>query len=151
MRVAFGALAAVIAASVAIPPAAAQTASKGVLTTVQSLRCSFPTAATTRWRDGAPETGTGEQTFGFQIDAINSQKRTARIVGPSGSAEASAFLTDTGLNVIEQTPLGNFVLTSVFSGGSADDKLIAVHSRHVGDLAAAPTVSQHYGTCEVVK
>jgi hypothetical protein len=151
MRVAFGALAAMIAVSIVPASVVAQAPTPGPLTTAQSLRCSFPTSATTGWREGAPQTITGEQTFGFQIDAINAQKRTARIVGSSGSAEASAFLTGTSLNVIEQTPIGNFILTSVFTAGGSDNKLIAVHSRHVGDLAAAPSVSQHYGTCEVVK
>ena len=151
MRVAIGAFLVIVAAAVSPLVLAQQEQGAGPLAAAQSLTCSFPTAATTLWRGGSPETTTGEQTFGFQIDAIDVKRRTARIVGSSGSAEASAFLTSTGLNVIEQTPIGNFILTSVFSAGGTEGRLIAIHSRHVGDRAATPNASQHYGTCEVVK
>jgi hypothetical protein len=145
------ATAVLVVAAVAGADGWAQSRTRGPLNEVRSLKCSFPAAATTEWRNGAPVTVTANEEFGFEIDTINIQRRTARIVGSRGTAEASAFLTDTSLNVIEQTPIGNFILTSIFTAGGDGTRLMAVHSRHLGDLAAPPSASQYYGTCDVVK
>ena len=120
------------------------------LSAVQTLRCTFPTHAATLWNSTGAHTGVGEESFGFDIGSINLRRGASLIVGARGSAEATAMLTETGLNVIEQTPGGNFILTSVFAAGGPADKFIAVHSRHLGDLTTPPTASQYFGTCEVV-
>jgi len=124
---------------------------KGPLATAVSLRCTFSSFVTTEWQDGVPTSVTNPQDFTFQIETINLKKKTARIVFGKVSAEASAFLTSTGLNVIETTPLGNFLLTTVYVAGAQGNTLRAVHSRHLGDLAAPGMAYQHYGTCEVIK
>jgi hypothetical protein len=121
------------------------------LASAKTLKCSFPAYAAAGWVDGKAAMATATEEFGFQIDRIDLAKRSAQIVGTRGAAEASAFSTPTGLNVIEQTPIGNFILTTVFVSGGNGNVLLAAHSRHLGDREATPTASQHAGTCEVLK
>ncbi len=121
------------------------------LSAARTLRCVFPSYAATRWIDGTPETVMGADDLRFDIDTINLKARTARVVASRASALVSAFATGTGLVVIEQTPAGNFILTTVFSGGRDGNQLRAVHSRHLGDPAELPTPSQYFGSCEVVR
>jgi hypothetical protein len=124
---------------------------KGPLATAVSLRCTFSSFVATEWKDGVPTSVVNPQDFSFQIETINLKKKTARIVFGPASAAASAFLTSTGLNVIETTALGNFLMTTVFVAGAQGNTLQAVHSRHLGDLNALGTAFQHYGTCNVIK
>lgn len=134
------------------PSTTAQAAAPGVsLSAARTLKCLFPAYAATRWIDGTPETVTGKDELTFEIDSINLKSRTARIAGARGSTLVSAFVTQTGLNVIEQTPIGNFILTSVFTGGRDGNVLRAVHSRHLGDVAELATPSQYFGTCEILR
>jgi hypothetical protein len=121
------------------------------LSAARALRCVFPNYVATRWIEGTPETVNGKDELTFEIDTINLKARTARIVGARGSTLVSAFITQTGLNVIEQTPIGNFILTSAFIGGRDGNALRAVHSRHLGDVAELPTPSQYFGTCEILR
>jgi hypothetical protein len=133
-------------------PVAARQAAPGPpapLSAAKALRCTFTLYVATHWADGEPETVAGDDQFSFSIEAIDSQARRARVVGENASASASAFVTDTGLNVIEQTPIGNFILTTVFASGRIGDRFMAVHSRHLGDLSAPPGPSQYFGSCEV--
>lgn len=117
---------------------------------MQTLKCSFSSYAVNGWRDLKPTPVTASEDFSFQIAVVNVKKGRARLVGATGTIDASLVISSTGLNVIEQTPAGNFTLTTVFAGGGQDGKYLAVHARHV-DLAAAPSPSQHYGFCEEVK
>ena len=117
---------------------------------IQTLKCSFSSYAVNGWRDLKPTPVTASEDFSFQISVVNAKKGRARIVGATGTIEASLVTSSTGLNVIEQTPAGNFTLTTVFAAGGQNGKFLAVHARHV-DLAAAPSPSQHYGSCEEVK
>jgi hypothetical protein len=135
-----------------VPQAPSAPAAPGIaLTAAKTVRCVFPSYAATRWIDGTPETVMGSDDLRFEIDTINLKARTARVVASRASALVSVFVTGTGLVVIEQTPAGNFILTSVFSGGRDGSKLRAVHSRHLGDAAELPTPSQYFGSCEVVR
>ena len=119
------------------------------LSLIPSFQCSFPAHAATEWRDGVPVIVEGEDQFTFQITNVNLRRGSSRIVGSGGgTAEATATISPTGLNVIEQTGIGNFILTTIFVAGGQDRKFIAVHSRHLGDLTTVPSASQHYGTCE---
>jgi hypothetical protein len=139
-------------APVPAPSTASQGAAPGIaLSAARTLKCLFPAYAATRWIDGTPETVTGKDELTFEIDTINLKARTARVAGARGSTLVSAFVTQTGLNVIEQTPIGNFILTSVFTGGREGNVLRAVHSRHLGDVAELATPSQYFGTCEILR
>ncbi len=115
------------------------------------LSCSFSMYAAPVWKDGAVEGMTHDEQFTFDVDAID-KKNKAQIVASNGAAaHASTITTATGLNVIEATPSGNLNLTTIFVGGQSAGKYLAVHSRHLGDPADLPAVSQHYGTCTIVQ
>jgi len=118
------------------------------LQSIRAFRCSFPTFGVGRWEGMAATVIAGEDTFSFEINNINLRRGAARVVA-SATVEVTARLTETGLNMIEQTPGGNFILTTIFTGGASADKFHAVHSRHLGDLTTPPSASQFYGTCEV--
>ena len=151
LTIAMGATVAAHAAARQEPAPAPAPAQIPSLATAQALRCTFTLYVATHWVDGEPETVAGDDKFTFSIEAIDLQTRRARIVGATASASASAFVTDTGLNVIEQTPIGNFILTTVFANGQTGGRFMAVHSRHLGDLSAPPGPSQYFGSCEAVR
>ena len=117
----------------------------------KALRCAFTLYVAAHWENGEPEAVAGDDQFTFTIEAIDVAARRARVVGTTASASVSAFVTGTGLNVIEQTPIGNFILTTVFANGRAGERFVAVHSRHLGDVSAPPGPSQYYGSCELVQ
>ena len=116
----------------------------------RTVRCTFQKYAATRWIEGTPETVMGTDELVFDIDVINVKARTARVVAGTASVLVSASISQTGLNIIEQTPIGNFILTTVFTGGQDGARFRAVHSRHLGDPADLPAVSQYFGGCEIV-
>ena len=72
----------------------------------RTLACSFSTFAVAGWRDGKPNTVTSTEDFSFQIAIVNLKRGRAQIIGANGAVEATLVLTPTGLNVIEQTPIG---------------------------------------------
>jgi hypothetical protein len=141
------------AAQQAPPPAPlpGQAAAGSPFATVKALRCTFTLYVAARWENGEPQAVAGDDQFLFTIEAIDVAARRARVVGATASASVSAFVTGTGLNVIEQTPIGNFILTTVFANGRAGERFVAVHSRHLGDVSAPPGPSQYYGSCELVQ
>ena len=119
------------------------------LSLITAFQCTFPRHAATEWPAGQPETSLGaDRQFSFRITNINTRRNSARIVGSGGSVDATAMLGETGLNVVEQTGIGNFILTTIFRAGGKDRVFVAAHSRHLGDLQTVPSVSQHFGTCE---
>ena len=130
-------------------PAAAQKPQpvRGPLASAKGLRCSFPSYGAGRFLAAAPpQVLTGSQEFAFQIDSIDYKRGQVRIVG-EGNALATMRLTQTGMHIIEQTPIGNFTITSIFSGAGDGKTFLSVHSRHLGELDAAPRSSQAYGSC----
>jgi hypothetical protein len=126
-------------------------APQGPFASVKTFNCSFPTYATADPMEATPRVSSGTQEFSFTIDTIDFKKKNAEIVGGAGTALAAIVLTQTGLNVIEQTPIGNFNLTTVFASGGQGQRYPAVHSRHLGDVSGPPRSSQAYGSCEIVK
>lgn len=136
----------------AVPAAADPRVSQtNPLSRVSSYQCTFTRYGVARWTGSEPAVVAGEENFTFGIGNIDLRRGRARIVGTSASAEATAMLTPLGLNVIEQTPGGNFILTTVFTVTQSADRYYAVHSRHLGDVTTPPSASQYYGTCEVVE
>ena len=144
-------IAPLIVLALVAPVAAQKAAPTGPFATAKSFKCSFPIYDTARWTGTTPEIFTGTQDFAFQIDAIDYKKGHARIATETGASLASIVLTQTGLNVIEPTPIGNFNLTTVFVAGGKDKTYLAANSRHNGDITAVPRISQNYGTCELVQ
>jgi len=119
--------------------------------TAGGLKCTFPTYATYEMVKGVPDVIQGKQELAIQIASIDTTRRSAQIIGGTGTAEATLLLTQTGLTVIERTPIGNVIITTVFVAGGQGTTRRAVHSRHYGDLNAPPSPSQSYGSCEVVQ
>jgi hypothetical protein len=120
----------------------------GPLSTAKGLLCSFPSFGTARWGEAAPQVITGSQDFSFRVEGIDYKNKRAIIVA-NGNALASLLLTPTGMNIIEQTPIGNVTLTTVFSGGSRGQTFLAVHARHLGELDGPPRASQAFGSCQL--
>ena len=121
------------------------------LASIASFNCRFVRYGVARWEGAVPTVLTGEDSFSLGITAVDTRRNRARIVGTAASVPASAVMTPLGLNVIEQTPGGNFILTTIFSASPAADTFYAVHARHLGDMSAPPSASQYYGTCEAVR
>jgi hypothetical protein len=139
---------ALLAVSLGLAP---QKPPQNALTPVKEVSCSFPLFAVAQYPNGVPLAVVRTQEFTFHIDAIDLKKGAARIVGNVGSAPATVVLTATGLNVFERTTLGNFNITTIFLAGAKEKTYLAVHSRHIGEADATPTVTQNYGTCDVVR
>jgi hypothetical protein len=133
--------------TIPLPAGAPPQGASNPLARVKTLSCSFPVYATADWSGVPPGISSKTQELTFEITSIDLNRRRARIVGSGGSADVTAVLTGTGLNIIEQTPIGNFILTTVFTAGGTGGAYLAVHSRHIGDLKFPPGVSQSYGTC----
>jgi hypothetical protein len=142
----------VLVLMLAAPAAAQKTpAPTGPFAAVKGFKCAFPVYDTAQWTGTTPAVFTGKQEFTFEIDAIDYKKGHARITGGAGETLASMILTTTGMNIIEQTPIGNFNLTTIFVAGGQGNTYLAANSRHNGDVTAVPRISQNYGTCELVQ
>jgi hypothetical protein len=113
-------------------------------------QCAFTNYGVARWDGTSARVEGGQDDLRFRVEGYDSRRGIARIVA-GGSVDVAARLTETGLHLIEQTSGGNFTLTSIFIGGASADIFYAVHSRHLGDEATPPSVSQFYGTCEVAQ
>jgi hypothetical protein len=115
--------------------------------TVKAFACSFPLFAAVAWTS-PPQVVSQSQQLTFRFDSIDLKKRSARLVGTGGTTLVSVLATAVGVTLIEQTPLGNVNMTTIFATGQQDRTFLAVHSRHIGDRTSPPAVSQNYGTCE---
>lgn len=118
------------------------------LAAIKTFECTFTRFGVVRWDTAAPTVIAGEDSFTLGITGFDARRNRAQVVGTNATVAASAMLTPTGLNVIEQTPGGNFILTTIFTAPRSADTWYAVHARHLGDPAAPPSASQYYGTCE---
>lgn len=118
-----------------------------MLMSVRSLRCSFPKFASADWGSSGPQTKTGSQDFGFQIDGIDHAKQSARMIGNAGATDLLALDGDETITFVEQTPVGTVNVTSVFGWKDGARTFKAVHSRHTA--IGGPSPSQNYGSCEI--
>jgi hypothetical protein len=123
-----------------------QTRQVQALTSVRSLKCTFPRVAQANWRDDSPKPIVKNQDFGFEIRAIDSSKGTAVIGGELGTANVPVIKGIDTLTVIERTVLGMVNVTSVFAAQDKAGRFKAVHSRHLGG-GKSPFPSQSYGYC----
>lgn len=148
MRVVLTVLLALVASASTV--AQRQNAPANPLASARAFQCTFSNyAVATAWDGATAQVTSGADNFGYRVADINLRRNGARVVSDTASVPVSAILSQTGLNIIEQTPIGNFILTTIFIAGGTADKYVAVHSRHLGDLSTLPSVSQFYGTCEV--
>jgi hypothetical protein len=79
------------------------------------------------------------------------------VTGTSGPADVVSLLTVSSLHFMERSVTGTLNITTVFVGEPNAKVFRAVHARHdylpmsLPGFVSEPSVSQHYGTCEVTK
>ena len=137
----------------------AQKADGNPLALVKSLKCKFPVYSVGSWKGGEPQAQVKQaQQFSLEIDEIDAESGTGRVVGTAGPVHVTALLTVSSLHFMERTVTGTLNITSVFvSDGGASTTLRAVHSRHdylpmsIPGFVSEPSVSQNYGTCEFTR
>jgi hypothetical protein len=126
------------------------------LPSLKGLKCRFPAATSTSWKNGEPVAQTKTQEMTFTISEIDVQDGTAEFTGTAGRAYVTAVLSGWSIYFVESA-VGQLNVTTVFAQEASPGKLKAVHSRHgylqmqVGRYIAEPSVSQNYGDCESVK
>lgn len=122
-------------------------AEEASLSKLKSLKCEFPTSATSDWQKDVPKPKIEKgQKFSFHIDGINTSKGTARIIGNAGAEDLMVVSTQESIHFLETTPSGNLNITTVFDARTKDGRYKAVHSRHMTTMGG-PLPSQAYGFC----
>jgi len=149
------------AVAVLLGPAAvfAQKSDTNPLTLVKSLKCSFPIYSVASWKGGEPQAQIKQgQQFSLEIDEIDTESGTARVVGTTGPVHVTALLTVSSLHFMERTVTGTLNITTVFTADGGDaTKLRAVHARHdylpmsIPGFVSEPTVTQNYGNCQATR
>jgi hypothetical protein len=150
MRITLIVLAVVLAVSPVSAAAQRRQTPAGPFAKIRGLDCTFTNYGAAAWDGTSARIVTGDDNVTFRIEEFDYRRGVAMVTSAAAKVPVSATLAETGLNVIEHTPIGNFILTTVFVAGGSADKYVAVHSRHLGDTTTAPSVSQYFGTCEVV-
>ena len=116
-----------------------------------TYRCTFGEGVTTEWEHDKFNTQKASMSDPGAImvfDQIDTQKRTARMIGNAGADDVTAIQTAKTLSFIEISPSGNIFLTSIFTAMPTEDwRFPAVHSRHIHISEAALIPQQYYGTC----
>ena len=141
------------------PLATAQTTDKNPLAPVKALKCRFSIYASGSWTktyDAQAQVRQPEQ-LSLDIDDIDTDSGSGRVTGTAGPAEVTALLTLSSLHFMERSVTGTLNITTVFAGDPGATTFRAVHTRHdylplnLPGYESAPSVSQHYGVCEVTK
>jgi hypothetical protein len=155
-----GALLAAMAAMMAgaIPAAFAQGTDKNPLAQVKSLKCQFSIYSSGSWKNGEPQAQIRQpEQLTLEVDEIDTDSGSARVTGTSGPADVVSLLTVSSLHLMERSVTGTLNITTVFVGEPNARTFRAVHARHdylpmsLPGFVSEPSVSQHYGTCEVGK
>src|ERR1051326_8981063 len=149
-----------LAAIACATAASAQTTDKNPLAQVKALKCRFTVYASGTWSKTTQEPA-GQvrqpETLTLDIDEIDTDSGSGRVTGTAGPAEVTALLTLSSLHFMERSVTGTLNITTVFSGAEGAKTFRAVHTRHdylplsLPGYVSDPSVSQHYGICEVVK
>src|ERR1700738_4021957 len=82
---------------------------KNPLARVTKLKCTFSTSATASWKSGEPQAQVKAEQSLLEIDSIDTQEGTARIVG--SSSDITALLTANSLHFFDRSFLGNLTIT----------------------------------------
>lgn len=120
---------------------------------VQSLKCTFGKGYSAAYEGPNFSMKEISDEFGFVFDSIDLKNRTARIIGNVGAADVVAFLTNGGLQFLEETAVGNIMFTTVFPHFKVKPiEFTAVTSRHLtlDFLNPVPFPSQRHGTCRIM-
>ena len=157
MKIRVGVLTAVLAL-LGAHAASAQSTDKNPLALIKSLKCTFPVYTVGTWKNGEPAAQIKQaENFSLTIDEIDTDSGSGRVTGTSGPVEVTALLTVSSLHFMERSVTGTLNITTVFSGDAAATTFRAVHTRHdylpmnLPGYQSEPSVSQHYGVCDVNK
>jgi len=123
---------------------------------IKSLNCTFPLSVSTIWdAAGDPQVQVKKvPVLTFQIDEIDTQEGSARMLGVASGSHVTASLSGANLHIMDIRATGSLTITTIFGQESRDGKLKAVHTRtdylrySVPGFVSQPEVSQHYGECE---
>ena len=150
------AMAAAIAAATHVT--SAQGTDKNPLAQVKSLKCRFTIYSSGSWKNGEPQAQIRQpEQLTLDVDEIDTDSGSARVTGTSGPADVVSLLTVSSLHFMERSVTGTLNITTVFVGEPNAKTFRAVHARHdylpmsLPGFVSEPSVSQHYGMCEVVK
>jgi hypothetical protein len=140
--------------------AGAQTTDKNPLAQVKALKCRFAIYASGAWskttQEASAQVRQPEQ-LSLEIDDIDTDSGSGRVTGTAGPSEVTALLTISSLHFMERSVTGTLNITTVFSGEPGAKTFRAVHTRHdylplsLPGYVSDPSVSQHYGICEMTK
>jgi hypothetical protein len=153
-------VAAVLAVTLALAPGAlAQPADQNPLAHVKALKCQFTVYASGSWSKTQEPSAQVRQpeTLNLDIDEIDTDSGSGRVTGTAGPAEVTALLTYSSLHFMERSVTGTLNITTVFSGPPDAKTFRAVYTRHdylplsLPGYQSDPSVSQHYGVCQVTK
>lgn len=135
-----------------VSSAATQAESQNPLARIKALSCAFPVYAAGSWKGGTISADVKQSSdLTVIVTEIDADGGTA-LVGP---AHATALLTPNSLHLMERTMLGSLSMITVLSPLSDRRTVRAVRSRHdyvqmaIPGFVAEPTITQHYGECEV--
>ena len=139
--------------------AQAQTTDKNPLAPVKALKCRFSVYSSGSWSKAFEPSGTIRQpeTLNMEIDEIDTDSGSGRVTGTAGPTEVTALLTISSLHFMERSVTGTLNITTVFAGDPGAKTFRAVHARHdylpmnLPGFTTEPSVSQHYGVCEMTK
>lgn len=118
---------------------------------VRSLKCSFPIyVGVEPWQVGElPEVEVRtDQRFEVHLDSIDTERRTARLIGNVAAIDITVLDLAAGLHFIEQGDSGTLHTLTVFPNDSPAGAYRAVYSRHLV-LLEQVIPSQNYGVCQV--
>jgi hypothetical protein len=143
----------------AVQPSRAQTTDKNPLAKVKSLKCRFSIFASGSWTKAQEPQAQVRQpeTLSLEIDEIDTDSGSGRVTGTAGPADVTALLTISSLHFMERSVTGTLNITTVFAGDPEAKTFRAVHARHdylpmsLPGYNSEPSVSQHYGVCDMTK
>jgi hypothetical protein len=134
--------------------ALAQSSDKNPLAEVKHLNCTFSVYSIVSWKGGKPEAQVKQpERLSVEIDEIDVNSGSGRVVGAAGPVDVTALLTIGSLHFLERSVTGTLNVTSVFVSDGGAKTFRAVQSRHdylpmsVPNFVIEPSVSQHYGMC----
>ena len=112
-----------------------------------AFECSFPREVGANVKKGKwVERGWDkDDSYSVVFASVDAAKGTAQQIGDLGASNLIVLKGDNSLNILEPTPSGNLVLTTIFSG-EKDATFLAVTSRHMNVFGEA-IVSQMFGSC----
>ncbi|TLZ39937.1 MAG: hypothetical protein E6K23_11420 [Gammaproteobacteria bacterium] len=117
----------------------------------RSLRCTFTSEVTTWVRNGHRTVEQTAEHGSATYDNIDVAKGTARMVANAGAGDLTVWVERTlgSLWMLERTPSGNVVVTTVFPmHAEGTDEFVVLEARHL--IMGTIVLGQDtYGTCKV--